>query len=156
MESVAWFIMRSTTERSEGFGICPAGICAFTWRWRSAGSSAEGARSVKQERLDWLADNPFYTKRFAFYVGRRCRDSAITDVARELHLDWKTVKALEKQYMQEQLRRAGQPGPKVIGIDEISIRKGHTYRIVVSDLLRQRPIWFGGEDRSEAEHGSFL
>ncbi len=51
--------------------------------------------------------------------------------------------------MQEQLKRAGLPGPKVIGIAEISIRKGHSYRIVVSDLLRQRPIWFGGEDRSE-------
>jgi hypothetical protein len=24
---------------------------------------------VKQETLNWLADNPFYTKRFAFYVG---------------------------------------------------------------------------------------
>lgn len=24
---------------------------------------------VKRERLDFLADNPFYTKRFAFYVG---------------------------------------------------------------------------------------
>jgi transposase len=106
-------------------------------------------QKVKQEKLDWLADSPFYTKRFAFYVGRRCRDASIRDVAKELHLDWKTVKALEKQYMQEQLRRAGVPGPKVIGIDEISLRKGHTYRIVVSDLLRMRPIWFGGKDRSE-------
>jgi transposase len=70
-------------------------------------------------------------------------------VAKEFHLNWKTVKALEKQYMQEQLRRAGTPGPKIIGIDEVSIRKGHTYRIVVSDLERKRPIWFGGEDRSE-------
>ena len=42
---------------------------------------------VKQERLDFLADNPFYTKRFAFYVGRRCRASPIRDVAKELHLD---------------------------------------------------------------------
>src|SRR5271156_5972935 len=24
-------------------------------------------QGVKQEKLDWLADNPFYTKRFAFY-----------------------------------------------------------------------------------------
>jgi transposase len=111
---------------------------------------------VKQERFDWLADNPFYTKRFAFYVGRRCRDSSIQDIARELHLDWKTVKSLEKQYMREQLRRVGLPGPKVIGIDEISIRKGHTYRIVVSDLLRHRPIWFGGEDRSEASMDRFF
>jgi len=29
--------------------------------------------AVKRERLDWLAANPHYTKRFAFYVGRRCR-----------------------------------------------------------------------------------
>ena len=106
-------------------------------------------RKVKQETLEWLADSPFYTKRFAFYIGRRCRGSSIRDVAKEFHLDWKTVKALEKQYMQEQLRRVGTPGPKVIGVDEVSIRKGHTYRIVVSDLERKRPIWFGGEDRSE-------
>ncbi len=30
---------------------------------------------------------------------------------RELHLDWKTVKDLDKEYMQEQLRRAGTPAP---------------------------------------------
>lgn len=104
---------------------------------------------VKQEKLDWLADLPFYTKRFSFYVGRRCRDSSLSDIAKELHLDWKTVKTLEMQYLREQLRRAGTPGPKVIGIDEISLRKGHVYRIVVSDLERKRPIWFGGKDRSE-------
>jgi len=111
---------------------------------------------VKQEKLGWLADYPFYTKRFAFYVGRRCRDSSIRDVAKELHLDWKTVKSLEKQYMREQVRRVGTPGPKVLGIDEVSLRKGHTYRIVVSDLQRLRPIWFGGKDRSEASLDLFF
>ena len=110
---------------------------------------------VKREQLDFLADNPFYTKRFAYYVGRRCRAAAIKDIAQELNLDWDTVKALEKQYMVAQLAKAGTPGPKAIGIDEISIRKGHTYRIVVSDLIRKRPIWFGGEDRSEASMAQF-
>jgi transposase len=110
---------------------------------------------VKGERLDWLANNPFYTKRFAFYVGRRCRDSTITAVADELRLDWKTVKELDQQFMREQVRRVGCPGPRVIGIDEVSIRKGHTYQIVVSDLLRRRPIWFGGKDRSEASLEEF-
>ena len=88
-------------------------------------------------------------------MGRRCRTSTIQDVAREVHLDWKTVKELDKQYMQEQLRRAGTPAPRVIGIDEIAIGKGHTYRIVVSDLERRRPIWFGGKDRSEASLDQF-
>ena len=63
--------------------------------------------------------------------------------------------ALDMQYMEAQLARAGTPGPQVIGIDEIAIRKGHTYRIVVSDLLRGRPIWFGGDDRSEASMAQF-
>jgi len=115
----------------------------------------KGCGKVKQERLDWLADHPFYTKRFAFFVGRRCRAMTIKDVAQETHLDWWTVRKLEMEYMREQLRRAGNPAPKVVGIDEISITKGHTYRIVVSDLVRRRPIWFGGEDRSEASMDAF-
>ncbi len=82
---------------------------------------------VKREKLDFLADNPLYTKRFAWFVGRRCRQSTVQDVAKELNLDWHTVKELDKQYMRIQLARAGTPGPKVIGIDEISIRKGHSY-----------------------------
>jgi transposase len=110
---------------------------------------------VKREQLAFLADNPFYTKRFAYYVGRRCRQATIKDIAEELGLHWETIKTLEMQYMRAQLARAGTPGPKAIGIDEISIRKGHTYRIVVSDLIRARPIWFGGEDRSEASMALF-
>ena len=111
--------------------------------------------TVKREQLGFLADNPLYTKRFAFYVGRRCRSATLKDVAQELRLDWHTVKTLEKQYMAAQLARAGKPGPKAIGIDEISIRKGHTYRIVVSDLIRGRPIWFGGQDRSASSMAQF-
>ncbi len=111
---------------------------------------------VKRERLAWLADNPFYTKRFAWLVGRRCRAATIKDVAKELQLDWDTVKELEKQYMREQLRRVGRPAPQVIGIDEISVGRGHNYRIVVSDLLRRRPIWFGGKDNSEQSLSLFF
>src|SRR5436305_10135977 len=87
--------------------------------------------TVKRERLDFLADNAHFTRRFAFYVGRRCRQASIRDVAKELKLDWETVKTLEMQYMRAQLKRAGTPGPLVIGIDEIAVRKGHSYRIVV-------------------------
>ncbi len=111
--------------------------------------------TVRYERLAFLADNLHYTKRFARYVGRRCRSGTIKDVARELKLDWHAVKELEKQYMRAQIARAGTPGPKAVGIDEISIRKGHSYKIVVSDLIRRRAIWFGGDDRSEASLAQF-
>jgi transposase len=103
---------------------------------------------VKREKIDFLASNPFYTKRFAHYIGERCRSSTIKDVAKEFKLDWHTVKDLDKEYMTALLAKVGTPAPTIIGVDEVSIRKGHTYRIVVSDLLRRRPIWFGGKDRS--------
>jgi transposase len=111
---------------------------------------------VKREQLDWLADNPLYTERFAFLVGRRCRATTVKEVAEELFLDWHTVKGLDKQYMREQLAQAGAPAPEVIGIDEIAIAKGHVYRIVVSDLERGCPIWFGGKDRSEESLDEFF
>ena len=110
---------------------------------------------MKREKLPWLSNNPFYTKRFSYYVGRKCRAMTIKDVAKELKLDWHSVKALDKEYMQEQLRRNPVAAPRAIGIDEISLRKGHTYRIVVSDLERRKPVWFGGEDRSEASMDMF-
>jgi len=110
---------------------------------------------VKREKLSWLANNPFYTDRFSYHVGRKCRTMTIKDVAKELKLDWHAVKALDKEYMQAQLRRNPIAAPRAIGIDEISLRKGHIYRIVVSDLERGRPIWFGGEDRSEESMNMF-
>jgi hypothetical protein len=59
----------------------------YFWNWRCDASRAAVAARVKRERLDFLADNPLYTKRFAYFVGRRCRQATIKDVAKELALD---------------------------------------------------------------------
>ena len=111
---------------------------------------------VKVERLDWLAQNPRYTKRFAQQVGILCRDMPNKAVAEWLHLHESTVKALDTQYMRDWLAKTPQPAPRVIGVDELSIKKGHTYRIVVSDLERSRPIWVGGTGRTEADLDRFF
>jgi transposase len=111
--------------------------------------------SVKQERLEFLSANGAFTRRLALSVGALCRTMTVQDVAREFRLDWHTVKEMDKEYMRAQIAKAGPPDPRVVGIDEISIRKGHTYRIVVSDLKERRPIWFGGDDRSEKSMDRF-
>jgi transposase len=111
--------------------------------------------SVKRERLDFLSSNSKFTKRLALSIGELCRTMPIKDVARRMSLDWHTVKELEKEYMREQIRKAGPPSPRAIGIDEISVRKRHVYRIVVSDMEEHRAIWFGGSDRSEASMDQF-
>jgi transposase len=110
---------------------------------------------VKQERLGFLAKNPFYTKRFAYYVGKRCQESSISAVASELHLDWKTTKALEIEYLEEKLRRRPDSNPEVIGIDELAIGKGHRYWVTVSDLKNRLPLWFEGPGRKEENVDTF-
>ena len=70
-------------------------------------------------------------------------------------MDWHTVKALYQEYMEKQLQRFPVAAPAVIEIDEVSLRKAHTYRIIVSDLRRGRPIWYGGDDRSEESLDKF-
>ena len=80
-----------------------------------------------------------------------------SQLVKGVHLNWKTVEGLEKEYMRNQLKGSGLRRPMDIVVDEISIRKGHScYRIVVRDLLRRRSIWFGCEDRSEASVELFL
>lgn len=45
---------------------------------------------------------------------------------------------------------------RVIGIDELSISRGHTYRVIVSDVERGRVIWVGGAGRTEADLARFF
>ena len=82
---------------------------------------------VKNKRLALLIGQHKYILRFAMQIDGICRAMTIKDVSRRMRLDWHAVKDLEKKtYMREQLRLAGPPQPEVIGMDEISIRKGHT------------------------------
>jgi len=111
---------------------------------------------VYVERLDWLAENPRYTQRYAMHVGALCREMTNKAVAELEHLHDSTVKKLDKIYVAKQVAKAGLPAPRVIGVDEISIRKGHDYRIVISDLDRGRPIWVGGRGRGEKDLDLFF
>ena len=90
------------------------------------------------------------------HVGKLCRDMTNKAVAEMERLHHSTVKDLDKLYMQSQVERAGLPAPRAIGVDEISIRKGHNHRVIVSDLIRGRPIWVGGEGRTEADMDLFF
>jgi transposase len=122
-------------------------------RWRVFCPSC---RAVRVEKLDWLADNPRYTQRYAMHVGSLCREMTNKAVAELEHLHESTVKKLDKIYMQKQISKSRIAAARAIGVDEISIRKGHNYRIIVSDLDRGRPIWVGGQGRREEDLDEFF
>jgi hypothetical protein len=48
---------------------------------------------VKRGRLEFLADNPLYTKRFAYCVGRRCWGAPIKEMATRCAMQWPTESA---------------------------------------------------------------
>ena len=66
-----------------------------------------------------------------------------------------TLQKLDKLYMHKQVDLAGRPAPRTIGIDELSIRKGPTYQVVVSYLNRARLIWVRA-GRKEADLDLFF
>lgn len=109
-------------------------------------------QAVKQESIPWLASSGRSTRRFARAIGRQCREMSVARVAEMHQLSWGQVRRLEMDYLHELLVKHPVPQRlRAIGIDEVSIRKGHRYAIVVADLDRQRPIWMGADGRSEED-----
>ena len=99
-----------------------------------------------------LAKSARFTQRFEDRIGQLCREMTVKRVAELNNLSWDQVWRMEKCYMRRLLEQ--HPASKqlrAIGIDEISIRKGHTYAIVVADLDQRRPIWLGGQGRTEQD-----
>lgn len=112
---------------------------------------------MKRENLAWLASSSRFTERFEQAVGRQCREMSIARVAEMNRLSWDQVRRIEKGYMQRLLdRHPPSSNLRAIGVDEISIAKGHSYAIVVADLDERRPIWIGTQGRKEENMGRFF
>jgi len=113
--------------------------------------------AVKRETLSWLAQSARFTQRFEDRIGEFCREMTVTRVAELNNLSWDQVWRMEKSYMRRLLERHPPSAQlRAIGVDEISIRKGHSYAIVVADLDEKRPIWLGGQGRTEEDLQCFF
>lgn len=109
-------------------------------------------KAVKQETLSWLAAGGRFTQRLEDEVGRQCQDMTVKRVAEIYHLGWEQTWRMDKAYMQRKVERNPIPDHlRAIGIDEVSVRKRHTYRVTVSDLDIPRPVWMGGQGRAEED-----
>ena len=99
-----------------------------------------------------LAKSARFTQRFEDRIGQLCREMSIKRVAELNNLSWDQVCRMEKSYMRRLLEQHPPSQQlRTIGVDEISIHKGHTYAIVVADLDQRRPIWLGGQGRTEKD-----
>jgi transposase len=77
------------------------------------------------------------------------------EVARHFQLDWKTVGQIVQSVDAEGLKRRPWQQLRIIGVDEVSRKRGHCYLTLVYDLERRRLIWLG-EDGSKETLDSFF
>lgn len=69
----------------------------------------------------------------------------LTDVARLLDIGWDCVKDIVKSRLLRRFSKVSFKDVRYLGIDEISIRKGHKYITLVMDLERGNVIYVGDD-----------
>jgi transposase len=99
---------------------------------------------VRVEHLEFVDATQRITHRLAAYAVQLCRRGlSVQAVARHLELDPKTVKTLDKAALEASVGQTRYEGLKRLAIDEIAVRKGHSYMTVVLDYDTGRVVWMG-------------
>lgn len=95
------------------------------------------------------------TQRLARTLHELCQVMTVSDVARHYGLNWKTVKNIDKMFLEEQYGQTDYEGLRILAVDEIAIKKGHRYMTVVIDYLTGRVVWMA-KDRKKKTLDAFF
>jgi len=103
---------------------------------------------VRVEDFPWAEPWARVTTALANAVAVLAQELSWQGTARHYGLNWKSVATIVKRAVEYGLRHRHRPPVHVIGIDEVSRRKGQVYLTVVYDLERRVLLWVG-DDRTE-------
>jgi transposase len=117
------------------------------WCWRCGG--------VRVERLSFAEASCRVTARLARYIYDLCKELPVTRVAEHLGLDPKTVKAIDRMFLDEEFGATDYRGLRILAIDEIAVRRGHHYMTVVLNYQTGRVVWMG-EGRTKETLDAFF
>ena len=95
------------------------------------------------------------TRRLAYYIYQLCQVMTVTEVARHLNLNWKTVKAIDKKFLEQHYGQPDLNGLQILAVDEIAVRRGHQYLTVVIDYLSGRVLFVGKDRKADTLIGFF-
>jgi transposase len=105
---------------------------------------------VRVEDFPWAEPWARVTTALSNAVARLARELSWQGTARQYGLNWKSVATIVKRAVRYGLKHRKRPPVHVIGIDEVSRRKGQVYLTVVYDLERKVLLWVGEERTEEA------
>lgn len=89
---------------------------------------------ILQESRDVADPRKSYTRPFARYVIELSKEMTMHAIADHLKVGWGVVKSIIKENLQRKAKYRSWSSVRRIAIDEIAIKKGHTYMTVVLDL----------------------
>ena len=98
------------------------------------------------EHLPWANRWQRVTRALSRSIATLSRVLSWQETAKHFGVDWKTVATVVKRAVEWGLDHRPWKTLRVIGIDEVSRRKGQRYLTLVYDLERGRLVW-AGEDR---------
>ena len=98
---------------------------------------------ARVEKLSFCDASKRVTHRLARYVHELCKMLTLSEVAEHLGLNPKTVKEIDRTFLEQEFAATDYQGLRILAIDEIALRKGHNYMTVVLDWLTGRIVWMG-------------
>lgn len=99
--------------------------------------------STRVEKFEFVRPRERVTSRLACYIHGLCQVLPVSQVARHLEMDWKTVKSIDKTFLEDAYGQTDYEGLRILAVDEIALRKGHSYMTVVLDHQSGRIVWVG-------------
>lgn len=96
-----------------------------------------------QEEIPWARPHSRETHRFEYLVLRYCRTMTQQAAAELLRMPASTLSDLLHRLIVHFRQDHSIRSLRVLGVDEISYKKGHRFATVVYDLARSKVVWIG-------------
>jgi transposase len=110
---------------------------------------------VLTEKVPWAVPDSRFTLDFEEMTAWLAREMDITAVTLLMHIAWRSVGRIIKRVVDRKLDRTRLENLYVIGMDEVSYRKGQKYLSIVANHESGDPVWIG-EGRSRETVSTFF
>ena len=110
---------------------------------------------VRVERVPWAGRYSRVTKGLVRAVAELSRKTDLSTVAGHYGINWKTVASILHRVVEWGLARRRKKPLHVIGLDEVSRKKGHRYLTLVYDLERGELVWVGRDRTNQTVEAFF-